>query len=44
MVIPGLTHVHFDVEPHTLDEWDDDPASVGAQFVQLLHDIQVFYF
>lgn len=42
LVIPGLTHVHFDIEPHILSEWKSDPGPVGIQFVQLLHDMQVF--
>lgn len=32
---PALVGVHLDVEPHTLDVWDEDEASVAAQLVEL---------
>eukprot|EP01104_Vermistella_antarctica_P019278 TRINITY_DN7480_c0_g1_i1.p1 TRINITY_DN7480_c0_g1~~TRINITY_DN7480_c0_g1_i1.p1 ORF type:complete len:451 (+),score=100.61 TRINITY_DN7480_c0_g1_i1:168-1520(+) len=38
-VIPGLVGLHYDVEPHSLSEWDEDWESVASDWVSLAQSL-----
>lgn len=38
--VPGLNGLHWDIEPHTLSQWDSDYTAVATDFLNLLTDLK----